>query len=287
VTESIYQNLVRAVDADAPESVHHTDWPEADKVLVDEQLLVDMDLARAVVSLGHADRVAANVKVRQPLSRIRVVAAGKAASLERFADVIADELNVKSVELAEGEAELVTYRILPVNRILGPRFGRAFPAVRKALAELDPYQVATTVAAGHPVTIAPEGEPIELAADEVLVQAEPKPGFQVNNDPQRGIVVALDTTVSPALKAEGLAREVVRRIQQMRKDASFDLSDRINTTYRTEDAELAQAIEAHSGYIKQETLSLTLEAGEPISEAYREAATVNGVSVTLGISRTG
>ena len=296
LAEAIYQNLVRegglpvlprtdSPDADAPESVHHTAWPQTDQSLVDARLLADMDLARAVVSLGHADRVAANIKVRQPLAGIKVVAAGKADSLARLADLIADELNVKEVGLAEGEAELVTYRILPVNKTLGPRFGKAFPAVRQALSAADPYEVAAAVAAGQPVSVVVNGEEVALAAEDVLVQAEPLPGFQVTNDPQRGIVVALDTSVTPALRQEGLAREVVRKLQQMRKDAGLELSDRINTTWLTGDEELAAAIGSQAAYIQQETLSLSLENGAPHHAAYSETAEIDEATVALGITK--
>jgi isoleucyl-tRNA synthetase len=287
LAETIYQNLVRGLDADAPASVHHTGWPVVDASLVDEQLLADMDLARAVVSLGHADRVAAEIKVRQPLADIKVVAAGKAESLARFADVIADELNVKRVELAGGEAELVQYRILPVNKTLGPRFGKAFPAVRQALSAADPYAVAAAVAAGQPVTLVVDGEAVDLAPEDVLVQAEPRPGFQVTNDPQRGIVVALDTVITPELKAEGLARAVVRRVQQMRKDAGFELSDRIHTTYQTTDAALSVAIQGQSDYIQQETLSLTLTVGDPALGAHVDSGDVDGAALTLGVVKAG
>jgi isoleucyl-tRNA synthetase len=244
-----------------------------------------MDLARAVVSLGHADRVAAEIKVRQPLADIKVVAAGKAESLARFADVIADELNVKRVELAGGEAELVQYRILPVNKTLGPRFGKDFPAVRQALSAADPYAVAAAVAAGQPVALVVNGQTVELTPEDVLVQAEPRPGFQVTNDPQRGIVVALDTVITPELKAEGLAREVVRQIQQMRKDAGFELSDRIHATYETDDAGLDAAIRQHAEYIQQETLSLSLHASGPHAEAYVAAGDFDGAVVTVGVRR--
>jgi isoleucyl-tRNA synthetase len=285
LSEAMYQNLVRSVDAQAPESVHHTEWPLADGALVDLPLLADMDLTRAVVSLGHADRVAANIKVRQPLAGIKVVAGGKAASLARFTDVIAEELNVKRVELAEGEADLVTYRILPVNKTLGPRFGKDFPAVRQGLSEANPRGVAAAVAAGQMVVVAVHGQPIEIAPEDILVQAEPLPGFQVSSDPQRGIVVALDTTISPELRAEGLAREVVRRVQQMRKDAGFDLSDRIHTTYRTGDRELAAAIAQMADYVQDETLSLSLQETDPAGDAYVEHGEVEGAEIILGVWR--
>ncbi|MFZ2487227.1 MAG: class I tRNA ligase family protein [Anaerolineae bacterium] len=285
VTETMYQNLVRSMDDRAPESIHHTEWPVANVSLIDERLLADMDLARAVVSLGHADRVAAEIKVRQPLAGIKVVAAGKAESLARFADVIADELNVKTVDLVEGEAELVQYRILPLNKTLGPRFGKDFPAVRQALTAADPYAIAAAVTARQPVVIVLNGETVELSPDDVLVQAEPRAGFQVTNDAQRGIVVALGTVITPALRAEGLAREVVRQIQQMRKQADFELSDRIVTTYQTDDAELTQAIGEYAAYVQEETLSTSLEAVKTATGELVETASFDSATITLGVRR--
>ena len=157
--------------------------------------------------------------------------------------------------------------------------------MRQALSAADPYAVAAAVAAGQPVALMVDGEVVELAAEDVLVQAEPRPGFQVTNDPQRGIVVALDTVITPELKAEGLAREVVRRIQQMRKDAGFELSDRIHTTYQTDSAELAGVMMQLADCIKQETLSLSLLAGEPVEGAHADTGDVDGDVITLGVSR--
>jgi isoleucyl-tRNA synthetase len=145
--------------------------------------------------------------------------------------------------------------------------------------------VAAAVAAGQPVVLAVNGEAVELAPEDVLVQAEPRPGFQVTNDPQRGIVVALDTVITPELKAEGLAREVVRHVQQMRKDAGFELSDRIHATYLTTDAGLAAAIQQYASYIQQETLSLSLEADELATDAFVAAADFDGAGVAVGIRR--
>ena len=224
---------------------------------------------------------------RWPASRSWPRARLTASAVARFADLIADELNVKTVGLAEGEAELVTYRILPVNKTLGPRFGKEFPAVRQALSAADPYAVAAAVAAGQPVAVVVNGQEVSLAAEDVLVQAEPLPGFQVSNDPQRGIVVALDTSITPLLRQEGLAREVVRKLQQMRKDAGFELSDRIHTTWLTGDEELAAAIDSQAAYIQQETLSLSLEHAAPHHAAYGETAEIDEATVALGITRAG
>jgi isoleucyl-tRNA synthetase len=126
---------------------------------------------------------------------------------------------------------------------------------------------------------------VQLASEDLLVQAEPRPGLQVTNDPQRGIVVALDTVITPELKAEGQAREVVRTIQQMRKDAGFQVSDRIYATYQTDDPGLAAAIQQHASVIQQETLSLSLDAVEPVADATSTAADFDGAVVVVAIRR--
>lgn len=208
MAEALYQNLVRSVDATASESVHHCAWPHVDEALIDRALLDDVAISRAV-ALGHSIRASSNIKVRQPLGKaIVVVSHDQRDSVERTKDIIADELNVKSVELAENEAEFVTYRLLPDNKKLGPKFGQKFPDVRKALTNADGFAVAQAVRAGQSVTL---GEFV-LAPDEILVTPQPREGFAIASE--GGIVVALDTHITPDLLREGYAREVVRRVQE-------------------------------------------------------------------------
>jgi hypothetical protein len=244
------------VDQQAPLSVHHCDWPKVSPALVDEALLAEMKAARTVVTLGHAVRALGNLKVRQPLGRVVVVAPPEQREhLTHNAALVTDELNVKALEFVENEAELVTYKLLPDNRVLGPKFGPLFPKVRAALAAADPQAAVMTLRSGQPLKLEVEGQTVELSPAEVLVTPQPRPGFAVKAEGE--YVVALDTTVTPELRAEGLAREVVRRIQDLRKSASFDISDRIVTHYMASEG-LASAMAAHAEYIKGETLSLKL-----------------------------
>jgi isoleucyl-tRNA synthetase len=286
VTEVMYQNLVRLIDPNTPESVHHCDWPTADADLMaaSQDLLNQMALARQVVTLGHAARAQANVKVRQPLGQVVVFAPGRTDDLAAMNDLIVDELNVKRLEVAREAGELVTYQLLPVNKVLGPKFGKLFPKVRAALnAVADPAAAVAALEAGQSLTLAVDGQSVELAPDEVLVQTEARAGLAVLSE--GGVTVALDTELTPELVAEGLAREVVRRVQTLRKDAGFQLDDRIVTTYETDD-ELSTVVADWADYIQAETLSDELLSGPPREGAHSERYTVEGHPLTLGVARS-
>jgi isoleucyl-tRNA synthetase len=281
VAEVMYQNLVRSVDADAPESVHHTDWPQADAAEVDEDLLARMALTRQIVTLGHSGRASANVKLRQPLARALVhLESGDSGLGDELLALVQEELNVREVSFVEAAGDLVTYRLLPDNKVLGPRFGKKFPAVRKALSELDPAAAAKRLRAALPLQIAVEGEKIALAPEEVLIQEQPQEGLAVASE--RGVTVAVDVVLTPDLVAEGLARDVIRRVQNLRKEAGFNLDDRIATTYQAE-GELAEAIEVCCDLIASETLSIELRAGPPDEGAATSEEQIAGHSLTLGI----
>ena len=195
---------------------------------------------------------------------------------------VTDELNVKAFEFVDDARQLVSYRILPDNKLLGPRFGARFPALRSALAAADPYQVAGSVAAGLPVSLEVDGETVELKPEEILVSTQPAEGLAVAAD--KLATVAVDATLTPELRLEGLAREVVRRVQAMRKDAGFDISDRI-TTYYAVTGELRQVFEIWRDYFMAETLTTHLVAGAPPEGAYREILKVEGEELVVGVKR--
>lgn len=274
--EALYQNLVRSINLHAPESVHHCDWPQIDRARLDRTLLDDVALSRSIVALGHSIRASNNIKVRQPLGKTIVVVADhlQQDSVNRTKDIIADELNVKAVELAEDEAALVTYQLLPDNKKLGPKFGSKFPQVRGALKDADGSQVAAAVRAGQHVIL---GE-FDLAPDEILVTPQPREGFAIASE--NGVVVALDTHLSPNLLREGLAREIVRRVQDLRKSAGFEISDRITLSYQTS-GEVKAAIDQWASYIKSETLADELIDAEPRGTI--ESAEIDGVKIVLGV----
>ncbi len=284
VTEAMYQNLVRGVDKRAPSSVHHCEWPQSDKKKLDANLLAEMDAARQVVTLGHGVRGEANLKVRQPLARVLVVVPQETrARLAHMRELVTDELNVKALEFVKNEADLVTYNLLPDNRALGPKFGARFPKVRAALAQTDAVRAVATLRAGKHLVLDVDGQTVELAPNEVLVTPQPRAGFAVKAE--GAYVVALDTTVTPELRAEGLAREFVRHVQDLRKSAGFEIEDRIVTHYAASDG-LSRAVRAHAKYIQSDTLSVKLVAGIAPEGAAKVEDEFDGESVEIGIVKS-
>ena len=281
VTEQIYQNLVRSAQAGAYESVHHCSWPEADLAAMDQDLSDQMRLARQVATLGLSARNEANLKVRQPLARALVHKLSKTELSAEMVEILLDELNVKKIELVDEEAALTTYKVLPDNKLLGARFGSKFPALRAAILAADAGEIAGRVRAGLNVPFEFEGEPIELAPNEILVSTCAAAGLAVAAD--RGVTVAIDTNVTPELRAEGLAREMVRRIQAMRKEAGFSISDRIRTVYQGS-TELEQVLGEWARYVKAETLSIELIKGVPAPDAYIADHKVAGHEISVGVS---
>jgi len=283
VTEVMYQNLVRGVFPNAYESIHHTDWPEADTVTINEKLLNQMDLARRVASLGLSARSNANLKVRQPLAKVFAhVSQGKAELSSDLVEIVADELNVKALEFVKDAGTLVSYKVLPNNKLLGPKFGADFPKVSAALKSMDPAQVAARTAAGEDVTFELNGESVVLTGEEILVSTESAENMAVAAD--KVVTVGIDTVVTPELKAEGLAREVVRRIQTQRKNADFNIEDRIRTWY-VASGEFNQIFADWSDYIKSETLTTELMAGEPPADAFVEEHKIDGLDIKIGVKR--
>jgi isoleucyl-tRNA synthetase len=290
VTEAVYQNLVRSVDKRAPESVHHTDWPEAQPDAEDEALLERMALTRQVVALGHSARAGSGVILRQPLARalVHMEEVGQTLDEEALA-LIRDELNVKEVEFVSEASALVRYVLLPDNTLLGPRLGRQLPAVRATLAELGEregeqsvLEVVRRLRAGLALSLRVQGEEIELAAEEVLIREEPPEGLAVASE--RGLTVAVDTVLTPELASEGLARQVIRRVQKQRKDAGFNLDDRIITVYQAK-GELGEAIRNWHDLIASETLSVELREGKPEEGTSSGRFTVDGHSLEVGVEK--
>ncbi|MCB9157170.1 MAG: isoleucine--tRNA ligase [Caldilineaceae bacterium] len=258
VTEQIYQNLVRSANAGAYESIHHTSWPAVDTAAINETLIEQVDLARRVASLGLSARTSASLKVRQPLAKVLVhVSDGKAELSDDLIETVAEELNVKEFQFVNDAGALVSYKVLPNNKLLGPKFGAEFPRVRAALGALDPDAVAAQVNAGEAVTIMLDDEPVALSADEVLVQSDAAEGLVVASE--KGVTVAIDSVITPELEQEGLARELVRRIQQLRKDAGLEISDRIALYVSGAEATKA-VVGGFSEYLQAETLATQLES---------------------------
>jgi isoleucyl-tRNA synthetase len=284
VTETMYQNLVRNVCPESYESIHHTDWPQVDRAAIDEKLIYQMDLARRIASLGLSARGNTGLKVRQPLAKVLVhVSEGGAEFSPELVEIVEDELNVKALEFIPDTDAVVHYKVLPNNKLLGPRLGADFPKVTAALHALNPARVAAQVAAGEPVTVDVNGETVSLTSDEVIVSTESPKGLAVAAD--KVITVAIETTVTPELKAEGWAREIVRRIQTQRKNAGFNIEDRIKTWCLATD-ELAEVFANWKDYIQSETLTTELINGEPPADAFVEQHKFEGREITIGLKKS-
>lgn len=273
--ESLYQELVRSAVPGSPASVHHTRYLRANEVLIDDDLERRMVVVRRVVTLGHAARKTAGVKVRMPLPRL--VAVFDASDHERgvldgsgeLGEFVRDELNVKGFEVRDDAEGLVREVVKPDLKVLGPRLGRELPRVRAALAE-GRYERrdGTFLVEGH-----------TLDATEVLVSHEGAAGHAVGRD--AGLVVALDTRPSPELELEGLAREIVRRVNDMRRDAGLAISDRIELRY---EGDLGPAVERHRDLIASETLARSVTP-RLAGRGHRWSGELNCVAVELEVEK--
>jgi len=254
LAEAVYQNLVRTQQPDAPASVHMAAWPEHHAERVDALLLKEIEVVQRVVALGRAARNDANLKVRQPLARllVRVPDEAAARAIQRHEGQLLEELNVKHVELLPADAELVTYRIKPNLPVLGKRYGSLIPAIRQALTQLDAAAVAKSVARGETVKLEAGGQTLELEPAALLVESAAAAGYACAE--AGGYLVGLDTALTEELLREGLARELVRTIQEARKQAGLQVSDRIVLEIEGNDAVMG-ALAAHKDYVGAETLA--------------------------------
>jgi isoleucyl-tRNA synthetase len=265
LAEELYQNLVCSVDREAPESVHLADWPAYNEQLIDEKLNTDMRLVMRLASLGHSARNQAAIKVRQPLAEasFSVGSLKETQALEEYAAIIADELNVKKVSALASAGEAVSYTLNPLPKQLGQKYQSDFPRVRKAILALNPEEAAERLLSGDPVPVKVGEETFEIFPEEVEVRAEAHSGLVVASD--GAYLAALQTNLTPGLVREGLAREFVRRVQDLRKQVDFDIADRIHMQVSAS-PDLEQAIREHQDYIMGETLTVQLKFGDPVGE---------------------
>ena len=292
VSEEIYQNIVCSMDADAPDSVHLASFPVADKSLIDEPLNDATQLAMRIASMGRSARSKAGLKVRQPLKTLRVIVrnAVEEQQVEDLAEQLIDELNVKNVltyvSESANEVNFWDWSVTANMAKVGPKYGAEARNIAQALAELDPRVVAMQASMGQMVDLPSLGDgasPIQLEKDELSLTRIPPDGFSVVEEGP--YVVAMETEVTPELAEEGLARELVHRIQNLRRSADFELTDRIVTYYQAPDDIASVMTGNFSGYIRQETLSDELVAESPPDGAERETSDVDGMEVTLGVRR--
>jgi isoleucyl-tRNA synthetase len=257
-------------------------WPQAEAGLTDASLLAEMSLLMQVVSLGRAARQKAALKVRQPLAEmlVKVKSPAERASITVLREQILDELNVKALGFVDEESDLVSYLLRPVHSVLGPKYGKRLPAIQAALSGIEARQGARTLQRGESLSIVVDGETLLLAPDEVKVFANERSGYSVAEE--GGYVAAVSTTLTPELRREGLARDLVRRLQEMRKSAGLDIADRIHVRYVAGE-NVAAVLTEFRASVAQETLAVSLEAGE--GAGYREDHSVEGEPLTFWIDK--
>lgn len=293
LSEALYRNLVAAQNADAPSSVHLASWPSYEEAYIDAKLIDEMDLVQRLVSVGLAARNAVQIGVRQPLMSVSfgVRRAEDVAIVEKYTELIKSELNVKAVQLLDADADVVHYTLNPLPQVLGKKYGKSFPSIQKALRNAEQEQArqwAQQLLNGNSISVLVDGQAFEIASDECEVrQSSALEGFAVATD--RGYVAALNTTLTTELVNEGLAREVVRRIQNMRRDAGLNVEDHINVVYQASQR-FAEAIEQFSDYICAETLADSLLVAEPSDGYYAESFSLDkgqldGESISIGLKR--
>src|SRR6266545_4533134 len=282
--EEMYQNLVRSVDEGAPESVHLAEWPGVLPEFIDESLNRDMNVVVKLVSLGHSARQKANRKVRQPLAEaaFSVGNSTERKALQTHADIIADELNVKQVRLLNAATEAVSHMVKPLPKQLGQKYGNKFPAIQKAILAMDPEETARTLLSGKALKVNVDSEDYEVLPDEVEVKAQAKSGFAVGEE--GAYVAALVTDLTPELVQEGLAREFVRRVQDLRKVADLDVADRIELFVEAS-AGLRSAVEAYQDYVTSETLTTRLSFANPPADSSVVEDRFDGEKLKVGLKK--
>ena len=277
MAESMYRNLVANNDPDAPISVHLTDFPTADPSLVDHELEAQMEEVIAAVQLGRACRNAANIKVRQPIATMYI----KGAALdEAVSELIADELNVKAVRFVTDARDFTTYELKPQMRTLGPRYGKLLGRIGAHLKTMDGNAVVDAFERGETVSFELDGTLVELGKDDVLTRPMQKEGFVAQMDGD--MTVVLDANLTPELIEEGYVRELISKIQTMRKDADFDVTDRIAVTIEA-DAKLSAIAEKGAEDIKRGVLALSVTLGAPEEGAVSQEWNINGEKAVIGV----
>ena len=278
MTEEIYQNLVRSVDANAPESIHLCDYPVVNEQWIDTELETNMDELLKIVVMGRACRNTANIKNRQPIGQMYVKAEKDLP--EFYLDIIADELNVKKVSFTSDVEAFTTYTFKPQLRTVGPKFGKFLKGIQQALAELDGNAAMASLKADGVLRLPEVDASIELSEEDLLIAMTQKDGYVTENDPS--MTVVLDTNLTEELLEEGFVREIISKIQTMRKEADFEVMDQIAVYYQGSE-KVNSIFTKNCDTIKKEVLATEITSGD--QGEYKKEWNINGETVTLGVSR--
>ena len=278
MTEDIYQNLVRSLDKDAPESIHLCDYPECNESLIDKELEKDMEEVLDVVVLGRACRNAANIKNRQPIATMYVKAEEELSDF--YKEIIEDELNVKNVVFTQDVSNFTSYSFKPQLKTLGRRFGKNINAVKEILAGLNGNEAMAELKEKGTLTITVEGNAEALTEEDLLIEAAQMEGFVSETD--HGVTVVLDTTLTEELIEEGFMLEIISKIQTMRKDAGFEVMDRIHV-YADGNEKIAEILKKTADTIKEKVLADAIILGDV--DGYVKEWNINGETVTMAVEK--
>ena len=274
----IYQNLVRGLDKTAPESIHLCDFPAADEAYIDTELEADMDEVLHVVVLGRAARNLANIKNRQPIGTMYIKAAKELS--EFYAEIIEDELNVKKAEFREDVSEFTSYSFKPQLRTVGPKYGKQLGGIKQYLSQVDGNAAMAELKEKGSITFDVAGVTVSLTEEDLLIDMAQTEGFVSQQD--NYVTVVLDTKLTPELIEEGFVREIVSKVQTMRKEADFRVTDQI-VIYVDNNEKIANIIIRNADTIKHDTLAQIIEIGK--MAGFTKEWNINGEKVTFGVTQ--
>ena len=278
MTEDIYQNLVRSVDKDAPESIHLCDFPTVNEAWIDKDLEADMKELLEIVVLGRACRNTANIKNRQPIGTMYVKAEKKMS--EFYTDIIADELNVKEVKFADDVESFISYSFKPQLRTVGPKYGKLLGGIRQALTDINGTAAMNELRSNGVLKLDINGNDVELTEEDLLIETAQTEGYVSESDGETSVV--LDTNLTPELIEEGFVREIISKIQTMRKEAGFEVMDKIKV-YAHGNDKIQEVMKAHEDEIKSEVLADEMVLGE--TDGYVKEWNINKEAVTMGVKK--
>ena len=278
MTEDIYQNLVRSVDKDAPESIHLCDFPTVNEAWIDKDLEADMKELLEIVVLGRACRNTANIKNRQPIGTMYVKAEKKMS--EFYTDIIADELNVKEVKFADDVESFISYSFKPQLRTVGPKYGKLLGGIRQALTDINGTAAMNELRTNGVLKLDINGNDVELTEEDLLIETAQTEGYVSESDGETSVV--LDTNLTPELIEEGYVREIISKIQTMRKEAGFEVMDKI-IVYAHGNDKIQDVMKAHEDEIKSEVLADEMVLGE--TDGYVKEWNINKEAVTMGVKK--
>ncbi|HEX9972366.1 MAG TPA: DUF5915 domain-containing protein, partial [bacterium] len=283
LTEEMYQNLVAASNPSAPESIHHCDFPHVEETFVDENLVNVVDHVIAIVKAGRALRNMSNIKVRQPVAEllVRIDSSMNIDALKNNEQHIKEELNIKKLTFVVDESEIARYELKIDYKKLGPKYGKDLPQIQKSLAGMPATDLVKKLRAQLPVELMLDGRDVVLNYDEVTVEIKSRDNFVVLESD--GMLLGLNTLLTEDLLSEGIARDLVRHIQELRKEADFEMSDRILLYYQGSE-KIKSVFVQHAEYIKAETLSVEIIESAS-DDVFSKEIKLSGENVRLGVKK--